>query len=120
MAFYRAGIFLLVAGSLAGCARHWPHEGRGGLAERDTPCDMAIAEAVEAIRYLKADLGLRPPSKVYGAEERLIRARRESQAGLYDDATQSYDDAITLLGSNPQDVKRPRPRCTLRHKPEVR
>jgi hypothetical protein len=116
----KAGVILLVVGLMAGCARNWPHEGHGGFAERDAPCDLAIDEAVEAIRYLKADPGVRAPSKVSSAEERLIRARRESQAGLYDDATQSYDGAIRLLGSNPQDVKRPRPRCTLRHKTEAR
>jgi hypothetical protein len=120
MALPKLGALLLVAVVLAGCARHWPQEGHGGIAERDPPCDTAIAEAVEAIGYLKADPSVRPPSKVSGAEERLIRASRESQAGLYYDAAESYDDAIKLLGSNPKLVKRPGQRCTLRHHPEVR
>jgi hypothetical protein len=120
MAFHKAGMLLLVAGLLAGCARNWPHEGHGGLAERDVPCDPAIGEAVEAIDYLKTETGLRPPSKVNAAEERLIRARRESQAGLYADAVQSYDDAVQTLGTDPQNVRRPRPVCILNHRQEVR
>jgi cytochrome c-type biogenesis protein CcmH/NrfG len=119
MVLNKVGVILVVAGLMAGCARNWPHEGHGGLAERDAPCDRAIDEAVAAVSYLKAEPGLRPQSNVSAAEDHLIRARRESQAGLYGDAAQSYDDAIQLLGSNPQEVKRPRPFCTLRQKPEV-
>lgn len=119
MVAYKAAVFLIAGVMLAGCARHWPNEGHGGLAERDTPCDLAIREAVVAVGYLKAEPGLRPPSKVEAAEERLIRARRESRAGLYEDAEQSYDDAVKMLGTDPQHVKRPRATCYLNHKREV-
>lgn len=106
-------MFLLMVCALLGCARHWPHEGHGGLAERDTPCDLAIREAIDAVGYLKKEPGLRPTSKVNAAEERLIRSSRESRAGLYEDAARSYDNAIQLLGTEPTSVKRPRPFCTL-------
>lgn len=120
MEVQKAGKLLLIVGVLTGCAHHWPHEGHGGLAERDTPCDMAIRQAIEAISYLKAEPGLRPPSKVIAAEERLIRASRESRAGLFEDAKQSYNDAIKLLGSDPTNVKRPRPFCYLNDRRVVR
>ncbi len=120
MAVHKAVMFLLMVSAFSGCARQWPHEGRGGLAERDRPCDLAIRQAVEAVGYLKKDPGLRPPSKVNAAEERLIRASRESRAGLYEDAARSYDDALQLLGSHGDNVRRPRPFCYLNNNRVVR
>ncbi len=120
MVMNRAAILLLAACLLDGCAHNWPLEGHGGLAERDKPCDPAIGQALQAIEYLKSTPGLRPPSKVAAAEERLIRASRESQAGLYADASHSYDEAVQMLGTDPQNVRRPRQICTLNNNQEGR
>ena len=93
---------MLMALALSACAHDWPPEARGGMAERDRPLDADIQNAVDRIAYLQSMPNQHPPAQLAEAQERMIRAQRESAGGLADDADTSYQEALTALDGGPE------------------
>lgn len=87
--------------ALSACAHDWPPEARGGMAERDRPLDADIQNAVDRIAYLQSMPNQHPPAQLAEAQERMIRAQRESAGGLVTDADISRQVALTTLSGGP-------------------
>jgi hypothetical protein len=92
---------LLMALALTACAHAWPPEAHGGMAERGLSRDADIQNAADRIAYLQSTPNQRAPASLVEAEERMIRAQRESEGGLRTDADMSYLEAVDALRGGP-------------------
>ena len=92
---------MLLALSMSACAHAWPPEAHGGMAERDLSQDADIQNAADRIAYLQSAPNQHAPASLVEAEERMIRAQRESEGGLRTDADMSYLEAVATLRGNP-------------------
>jgi hypothetical protein len=95
---------MLIALSLSACAHAWPPEAHGGMAERDLSQDADIQNAADRIAYLQSAPNQRAPASLVEAEERMIRAQRESEGGLRTDADMSYLEAVDALRGGPDGI----------------
>ena len=103
----------LLMACLAGCAEPWPIEGRGGMAERREPADAALVQAGGDLVRLSEEHTA--PGRLSMASELYVRARREHDAGLFQDAENSLADAARLAGLySPASGFPKRPACAVR------
>jgi hypothetical protein len=96
----KAALVMLMTLSLSACAHDWPPEAHGGMAERDLSQDADIQNAADRIAHLQSTPNQHAPASLVEAEERMIRAQRESEGGLSTDADMSYLEAVDALHGN--------------------
>lgn len=87
--------------ALAGCVHQWPREAHGGMAERSPSSNPSLQSSAEWVEFLMRTPGDLPPSDIAIANDDLVRARREWEAGLTSDAEESHVSALVRLGGVP-------------------
>ncbi len=93
----RAALALVGMIALSGCGHRWPEHGSGGLAERDMPVEAALVAAETAIDEARLN-GAGGRARIQMAEDHLVVAIRENEAGLRTDADDNLLAASIALG----------------------